>query len=147
MTAEIPSDEASHSDDRRLQSVVDRTIPLARERIVVSKVESERIAARLSLRTHADAVTVDEDLRSEHIDVERVPVGRIVPEIPKPRSENGVTIVPVVEEVLVVQYRIVEEIRLIPRVETVRHTETVTLRRQEAHVDENPPSDDDTTKT
>ena len=54
---------------------------------------------------------------------------------PETRVENGVTVIPVIEEVLVVQYRVVEEIRIKLHVETRDHEETVALRRQEALIE------------
>ena len=113
-------------------------VQVGRERVVVGKVDVERVAARVSLRTETADVPVSEELRTESVEVERVPVDRIVAEPPAARVEDGVTIVPVVEEVLVRQFRIVEEVRLVPRVETTVHEETVTLRRQEAVVEEAP---------
>ena len=111
------------------------------ERVVVRKSETDRLAARVSLRTHEMDVPVAEQLRTETASVERVPVDRIVAEAPASRVEDGVTIIPVVEEVLVVQYRIVEEVRITTRSETVEHRETVTLRRQDVVIDEMPGTD------
>ncbi len=110
-------------------------IPIGRERLVVRKTEVEQVAARVSLRTTSMDVPVSETLRSERVEVERVPVGRIVAEPPVARVEDGVTIIPVVEEVLVRQFRIVEEVRIISHAETIEHAETVTLRRQEAVIE------------
>ena len=83
-------------------------------------------------------MAVSEALRSERVEVERVPVDRIVADPPEPRVEDGVTIIPVVEEILVRQFRIVEEVRIVSHADTVDHSETVTLRRQEAVVDKSP---------
>jgi stress response protein YsnF len=113
-------------------------IPVGAERVVVGKAEVERVGARVSVRTETAKVPVSEELRTETVEVERVPVDRIVAEPPAARVEDGITIVPVVEEVLVRQFRIVEEVRLIPRVGTTVHEETVTLRRQEAVVETAP---------
>ena len=112
-------------------------VEVGQERVVVRKAEVERVA-RVALRTHEEDVSVSETLRSERVDVERVPVDRIVADPPAQRVEDGVTIVPVVEEVLVRQFRIVEEVRITSRTETTEHVETVTLRRQEAIVEADP---------
>lgn len=111
------------------------------ERVVVRKSEEDRLAARVSLRTHTMDVPVAERLRTETASIERVPVDRIVAEPPASRVEDGVTIIPVVEEVLVVQFRIVEEVHITTRSETVEHAETVQLRRQDVVVDEMPASE------
>ena len=65
-----------------------------------------------------------------------MPVGRVVETTPDIRQEGDVTIVPVMEEVLVLERRLVlkEEVR-IRRVRTIEaHRETVRLRFQEATV-------------
>ena len=138
----VASDDGSASLDADPDVV---RVLAGRERVVVDKVDVERVDARVTLRTETADVPISEELRTESVEVERVPVDRIVAEPPAARVEDGITIVPVVEEVLVRQFRIVEEVRLVPRVETTVHEETVTLRRQEAVVeaasDDVPPAD------
>ena len=119
-----------------------RTIPLLKERLVVGRrvVETGRVRVHLSTATE-DAV-VRETLRSERVEVERVPVGREVAAAPAAREEEdgAVLVVPVVEEVLVTERRLVlkEEPR-IRRVSTDRISEeTVPLRRQTARVERLP---------
>lgn len=110
-------------------------IPLAEERIVVSKRDVSETAARIRMRTHIDDVEVSEALRTERVEIERVPMDLMSTSAPEARVENGVTIIPVIEEVLVVQYRVVEEIRIKLHAETRDHAETVSLRRQEALIE------------
>ena len=76
--------------------------------------------------------TVEVDLNHDHVVVERVAVGRIVEAIPPVRQEGDVTILPVVEEEVVITRRLIltEEVHM-RRVRTVtRHTETMALRKQ-----------------
>ena len=94
----------------------------------------ERIAARVSMRTESEDVPVSQTLRKSRIAVERVPVDRIVAEPPAARDEDGVTVIPVFEEILVRQYRVTEEVRVSHVEETVEHCETVTLRRRNVSV-------------
>lgn len=119
-------------------------IPVAEERVEISKRVVEGVGARVALRTEAHEVAVSEALRDETVSVDRVPVDRIVFDAPEPRQEDGVTIVPVVEEVLVRAFRVVEEVRLTVEAGTRRHEETVTLRRQTAEVVEGGASDTET---
>lgn len=107
-------------------------LPLAEERLVVGtrRVVSGRVRLRVTTETRDEPVTAD--LRGETVEVTRVPVGREVDAVPEMRTEGDVTIVPVVEEVLVVERRLVlrEEIHL-RRTATVETVETgVSLRRQ-----------------
>lgn len=79
----------------------------------------------------------------ETVDVERVPVGRVVETVESPRQDGDVTVVPVYEEVLVVQKKLVlrEELRLTTRREPIEGPSHVTLRRQRVEVERLPPSD------
>lgn len=108
------------------------------ERLTFDRKDVDRVVARVRLKTHAEEVPVSEELRIEHADIERFAVDRIVSEPPLTRVEDGVTIIPVVEEVLVKRFRIVEEIRITHHVETISHDETVSLRRQDVVIDEAP---------
>ena len=114
-------------------------VPLVEEQAVIEKREVERVGARIHMRTHEEEVPFSETLRREHVEVERVPLGTIVDEAPVSREENGALIVPVVEEVLVKRFRVIEEVRITSRAEMVETEDTVTLRRQEAVVEEAPP--------
>jgi stress response protein YsnF len=75
---------------------------------------------------------VTEPLISEFVETQRVPVGRVLQEPVGIRQEGEVTIVPVVEERLVLRKELVlvEEIRLTRRREEHNATEQVTLRRE-----------------
>ena len=116
----------------------EQRIRVGAERAVIDKREVEHVGAHVRLRTHEDEIPFAEALRQERVEIERIPVGRVVDEAPKVRIEVGVTIVPVVEEVLVRMFRVVEEVRLSVVAETVEHRETVTLRQQEAIIDDVP---------
>ena len=111
------------------------TVSIAQERLSVETREVDRTAATIRLRTETEEVPVRQTLRREQVDIERRPVDRIVEEPPTIREDGDVTIIPVVEEVLVRRFRVVEELHVRRRDETVEVEETVTLRRQVAHID------------
>ena len=125
-------------DDRLVDEASETRLPLVEERAVVSKHEVERVGVRVHMRTHEEEVPFSEMLRQERVEVERVPLGTILDTAPETREEDGALVVPVVEEVLVKRYRLVEEVRITSRTEMVEATDTIVLRRQEAVVDENP---------
>ncbi|MDJ0390495.1 DUF2382 domain-containing protein [Roseomonas sp. E05] len=89
-------------------------VPVVEEVLRASKTKRETGRVRVSIRTETVEDMVEARLRSRAASVERVAVGREVTEVPQIREEDGVLIVPVVEEVLVVERRLVlkEEIRL-----------------------------------
>lgn len=115
----------------------DVAIPLVEERLVTSKRVVEN--ARVQVKTVVDEREhmVREHLRRAEVDVERVLVNRKVDEIPPIREEGDTTIVPIVQEVLVVEKRLMvtEELRIRRREIVEEHVEPVMLRSQRAIVE------------
>ena len=104
----------------------------------VSIVKQEVVTGHLTVSTvsHQHEHLVDELLTRESVEVERVPVGQIVDRAPQVREEGDTLIIPVMEEVLVVERRLIlkEEVR-VRRIRTAeRHQERLQLRRQEAMI-------------
>ncbi len=113
------------------------TLALVEESLRVDK--REVMAGRVRVRTETD--TVEEMARAmideETVEVTRVPVGREVTAAPAVRTEDGVVIVPVMEEVLVVEKRLVlrEELHIRRQVKQENVEVPVTLRKQRAVVE------------
>ncbi|MEJ1934981.1 DUF2382 domain-containing protein, partial [Nostoc sp. NIES-2111] len=115
-------------------------LPLVEEevRVEARAVTTGRVTVRTVTETVEDVARVA--LAGEEVEVELVPVGRRIDAPPPVREENGVLIVPVIEEVAVVETHLVlrEELR-IRRRETSETVEVpVTLRRQRAEIDRLP---------
>ena len=98
------------------------------------------IRDRARTETHEDVVVVDEPTLCEQVEVERVAIDRFVDAPVAVRQEGDTTIIPVFEEVVVVEKRLklVEEVRLTKRQTTTHQPQTITLRRQEAVVERLP---------
>lgn len=113
-----------------------RTVPLIGEQISIARrvVESARISVNTITRTREEVV--DETLMFEHIEIETFPIGRQIQAVPPTRQEGDTTIVSVVEEIVVVERRLVlkEEIHLRRVRSSRRHLETIVLREQDAIV-------------
>jgi uncharacterized protein (TIGR02271 family) len=113
------------------------TLPIIEEELVVEK--SAVSDGRVVVSTNTDVVKelAEIQLEGNDVSVERVPINVIVDAAPDVRVEGDVTIVPVLEERLVVEKRLVlvEEIRITNR-KTIR-TERVEaeLRKQSALVE------------
>ncbi len=94
------------------------------------------VLVKVACATDTQDQVVEEHLVHDRIAAERVAVGRVVEAMPRIRQEGDVTILPVVEEAIVVVRRLVlkEEVyrRRVPAIE--RHTETVKRRRQHATI-------------
>jgi uncharacterized protein (TIGR02271 family) len=122
----------------------DAVLPLLEEALLVGKRRVETGRVRVSVATDTEERLVRETLRTERAEVERVAVGRELADgegAPAIRQEeDGTVVVPVLEEILVVERRLVlrEEIRL--RLVTIDETveQPVTLRRQRAEVERLP---------
>jgi stress response protein YsnF len=119
---------------------VEIVVPLHEEDISIERREVER-----DVRVHVHTVNhdhlIDEALAHERVEVERVPVGRPIDAVPPIREEGDTTVISVVEEVLVVERRLVlkEEIRLRRVRTTEQHREMVTLREQQAVIERSEP--------
>ena len=95
------------------------------------------MTVRVQVHTISHDHLVDEALARETIEIERVAIGRPVDAAPPVREEGDVTIISIVEEVLVVERRLIlkEELRLRRVRTTERHRETVTLHEQQAVIE------------
>ncbi len=116
--------------------VSEQTIELLEERIAVERRQVAGQTVRVATETRVREQLVEEPLVRETVEVDRVAIGRVVEAAPAVREEGDFIIVPVMEEVLVVERRLVlkEEVRL-RRVRTTEvHRETVQLREQAATV-------------
>jgi uncharacterized protein (TIGR02271 family) len=114
-----------------------KKIPVLQEELEVGKRKVETGVTRVKKTVHEREEVIDEPLVKEEVQVERVPINRYV-EGPVPvREEDGVTIVPLLEEVLVVEKKLLlkEELRITKRTKTVRDPQRVILRSEEALVE------------
>jgi uncharacterized protein (TIGR02271 family) len=115
-------------------------IPLVAEELSVAKQQIVTGRVQVSTVTREREELVDELLAREQVEIKRVPVGRTVDEPPAMRTEGDILIIPVVEEVLVVERRLLlkEEVHVRRVRATERHQERVSLRRQEAVISRHP---------
>ena len=89
---------------------------------------------RVSTVTRQREHLVDEAVTHERVEIERVPIGRPVDAAPPIREEGDTTIMSVVEEIVVVERRLIlkEEVRIRRVRVSERHRESVTVREQDA---------------
>lgn len=121
-------------------TVQTETFQEVQEVLAVSKAVRETDRIRVSVKTATTTETVTEPVWSEAVEVRREPVGETVSSVEDVRSEGGVTIVPVYEEVFVVERRLVlrERLYVTLRREETQASETVTLRHQTVEVERLP---------
>jgi len=113
-------------------------IPVIEERLSVT---TERVPVG-GVRVHKTVAerqeVVERPIVRDEVSVERVAVGRVIEGPPPPvRQEGDVMVVPLLEEVLVVEKRMMlrEELRIRLQRVTTQDSQTVTLRREEAHIE------------
>lgn len=115
-------------------------VPVMREELHVGKraVETGR-GVRIHKTVSEQSHTIAEELLRDAVEVRRVAVDRIVSpsEAPVTRQEGDTLIVPVLEEVLVVEkrLRIKEEIHITRTHSPQRHAETVTLKSEQVAIE------------
>ncbi len=112
-------------------------IPVVAEELEVHKVVHATGTVRIQKFVRESETIVNEDLNSDTIQVERVPMDVVIESPPPIRTEGDVTIIPVVKEVLVVvkQLHLVEELRITRRTTTTNQQQAVTLRAEEIVVE------------
>ncbi len=123
--AELPEDAA-------------RTLELREERLVAHK--ELRQVGEVAVRTQVEEVPgrLEVDAYREEVEVEHVPVNQVVQEREAPWEEDGVLVVPVYEEQLVVVKRLVlrEQLRVRRVGTTERRLYEDTLRRERLVIDD-----------
>lgn len=125
------------TDDHDVLQVVTETATLEKRDVLTGRV-------RVSTRTETVDELVTAALERSDVDVSRVQIDREVDAIPAVRTEGDVTIIPVVEEILVIEKRLVlrEEIHL-RRTTIVQSVDVpVSLRKQQAVIERDDVSND-----
>lgn len=145
----VPQDDGSYylplsrADIERQRSAQDVqadaavVIPVIAEELDIQKRQIETGKVRVRKLVHEQEEVVDEPLLREVVDVEHVPLNRFVSSPVEVRYEGETMIIPVLEEVLVVEkrLRLKEEVRITKRRSTTHQPEHVTLRSEEAIVE------------
>ena len=111
------------------------TVPVLEEEVAVEK--RSRVTERVRIRSVVDEIpdVARAALDEERVEVTRVPIGREVTERPVVREEGDVLVIPLVEEVLVVEKKLVlrEELH-VRRLVTTETVEVPVTRRRERGV-------------
>ncbi|WP_340315343.1 YsnF/AvaK domain-containing protein [Rhizorhabdus argentea] len=112
-------------------------IPLVEEQISTSKERFETGTVRVRTFTTETIERVTEELRQDQVDIHHVPVDRPIESVPDIREEDGTLIIPVVEEILVVEKRLVlkEEIHIRRRQTAERFEKSIPLKSQQAIIE------------
>lgn len=122
-------------------------IPVIEEQIVVDKYVVEKGKVRVSKRVTEHEELIDEPIFHEEVKVERVPINKIVDAAPEVRREGDTLVIPVIEEQIFVQKRLVlvEELRVKKETVETHQPQKVTVLKEHVEVtrlaDENRPGE------
>ena len=117
------------------QSEMVEVIPVVEETLRITKreFESGRVLVHKTVTERDEVAEVL--LRQQDLIVERVPIGRTVSEAPQTRQDGDTLIVPILEEVLVVEKRLVLKEELHIRKHSSERTEQHKVRLRTEHVE------------
>jgi uncharacterized protein (TIGR02271 family) len=109
-------------------------VPLYAEEVLVTKERVVTGKVKVGTVTRESEQLVNELLVHEHIEIERTPIGKQVDKAPAVREEGDTLIIPILEEVVVVERRLLlkEEVRVRRTREKQPYQERVVVRKQEA---------------
>lgn len=122
------------------QGATDETVavPVLREELDIStRVVDTGRGVRVTKTVGEEPAEIRERLWHEEVDVQRVAVDRVVAEAPPSRYEGDVLVVPVLEEILVIEkrFRIKEELRITRVRKEQEYRETVPLRVEDVQIE------------
>ena len=113
-------------------------IPLLEEQLKIARQKVLTGGVRVHKTVQERTETIDEPTLKEELEIQRVPVNQFIAEPPAVRYEGDVMIVPLLEEVLVVEKKLVlrEEIRIIKRRDMLHNPQQYVVRREEATLEQ-----------
>ena len=134
MTHEEQEQSQTTNHSERTEDQEQTRIPLLAEEVSVSKKRIVTGQVKISTVTQQYEQLVEELLEHDNVEIERTAVGKEVDQAPTVREDGDTLIIPIVEEVVVVQRRLVlkEEVRVRRKRETQPYQQRVVVRKQEA---------------
>lgn len=123
--------------DGAARTIEEQVLPLVEESLSLNRrtVETGKVLVKTILNQRKEIAKAD--IYRHAVSVEHVPINREIDEVPAPWEDGDVLVIPVVEEVLVVEKRLIlrEELRVTRRKEIDHIEQPVLLRSMEALVE------------
>lgn len=119
-------------------------VPVVEETLTVAKRSVETGIVRVHKHVTTREEQVEQTLLRSEVEIVRVPINQVVDAPAERRQEGDTLIIPIYEEVLVVEKRLMlkEEIHLTRRETSVPWSDQVTLRREEIEIERVSPHND-----
>jgi stress response protein YsnF len=129
--------EQGQTPDKPVEQTNDKdqiVVPLHAEEVSVAKRRVVTGQVKVGTIPRESEQLVEELLEHEHVEVERTPIGKQVDKAPPVREEGDTLIIPILEEIVVVERRLLlkEEVRVRRTREKQPYQERVVVRKQEA---------------
>ena len=133
----LPEQGAAAGETQQVMHLLAEDLEVDRRQVEAGRVQIRRV-------TRTESREIDEELARLDAEVEHVAIGVEVESVPPVRETEDRIIIPVVEEIVVVERRLMlrEEIHVHKRHSSARHQEQVLLRIQEALITRLPPQAD-----
>ncbi len=127
---------AEKRDDKIILPIVAEELDVQREQVTTGIVRVKKVV-------HEREEVVNEPLLHEEVNVEHVPINRVIDGPVESRQEGDTLIIPIMEEVLVIEKRLMlrEEVHITRRQTVKNESQRVTLRQEEAVVERVEPKD------
>jgi uncharacterized protein (TIGR02271 family) len=121
-------------------------IPVIKEHMTVEKEIIEAAKVHVRTKVTEEETTLNLPITSEQYEVRRVPVDKVYKTAPPVRYEGDTIIVPVIEEIVVVEkrYKVKEEVHLVKHTTETPFMQQVTLRKEDVQVERIKPDGDKT---
>src|SRR5215472_7462043 len=118
----------------------DVVVPLYQEQASVTKRRFVTGRVKVSRVTHQSEKLLIETLAQQRVKIDRIPIGKLINAVPKIREKGDAIIIPIVEEIPVVEHRLVlmEEVWVRRIRSKENHRQRVMLRCQEAVITRDP---------
>jgi uncharacterized protein (TIGR02271 family) len=112
-------------------------LPVVAEKLKVGRRKIDTGAVRVHKIVHEKQETVDEPTIREEVEVQHVPVNRVIEKPMEIRREGDTLVIPIVEEIIVIEKRLVlkEEVQITSRPRIVHDPLQVTLKQEEAVIE------------
>lgn len=122
-------------------------MPVVREEVKISKRQVETGRVRITKHVQERQQPVRAELLRQEVEVQRIPVNRVLDAPPKVREEGDVLVIPILEEVVEKRWLLKEEVRVRRRSVQTTHRDSVVLRTEMVSVEREPRTSGPRTKS
>ena len=130
-------EEQGQKPDKTVEETEEKdqlVVPIHAEELSVAKRRVITGQVKVGTVTRESEQLIEELLEHQHVEIERIAIGKQVDRAPEVREEGDTLIIPILEEIVVVERRLLlkEEVRVRRIREKQPYQERVVIRKQEA---------------